>query len=206
MMEIIETVFEWYIGHLNYFTIGLLMVIESSFVPFPSEVVIPFAAYKAAQGDLNIFFVVIAGTIGALIGALINYAIGFYLGRPLIHKLADSKFGRMMLLSGEKVIRAEEYFVKNGKSSTLIGRLVPGIRQLISVPAGMAKMNLRDFLLFTAIGAGAWNIILAVIGYYLYEIREQIYPYLGHIMLVLGAVFVVYLIVKTRMNKKGRPN
>lgn len=202
MIEIIETVFEWYMGHLNYFTIGFLMMIESSFIPFPSEIVIPFAAYKAAQGDLNIFLVVVAGTVGALIGAMVNYAIGYYLGRPLIHKLADSKIGRLLLLSEEKVVHAEEYFVKNGKSSTLVGRLVPGIRQLISIPAGLAKMNLGDFLLYTAIGAGAWNIILAVIGYYLYEVREQIYPHIGHIMLVLGAGFVVYLVVKARKSKK----
>lgn len=204
MMEIIETVFEWYLGHMNYFTVGLLMVIESSFIPFPSEIVIPVAAYKAAQGDLNIYLVVLAGTIGALIGAMVNYVIGYYVGRPVIHKLADSKFGRMMLLSEEKIIQAEEYFVKNGKSSTLIGRLVPGIRQLISIPAGMAKMNLVDFLLYTTIGAGAWNIILAVIGYYLYEIREQIYPYLSYIMLALGALFVVYLVIHTRKERKRK--
>ena len=105
MMEVVNTVLEWYMGHLNYVTIGLLMVIESSFIPFPSEVVIPFAAYKAAQGDLNIFLVVTAGTVGAIIGALINYVLAYYLGRPIIHKLADSAFGRMMLLSEKKVIR-----------------------------------------------------------------------------------------------------
>jgi len=204
MMEIIETVFEWYLGHMNYFTVCLLMVIESSFIPFPSEIVIPVAAYKAAQGDLNIYLVVIAGTIGALIGAMINYVIGYYVGRPVIHKLADSKFGKMMLLSEEKIIKAEEYFIKNGKTSTLIGRLVPGIRQLISIPAGMAKMNLRDFLIYTAIGAGAWNIILAVIGYFLYEIREQIYPYLTDIMLVLGGFFVIYLVIQTRKNRRKK--
>ena len=109
-----------------------------------------------------------------------------------------------MLLSEEKVIHAEEYFVKNGKSSTLIGRLVPGIRQLISIPAGLAKMNMKDFIVYTLIGAGAWNIILAVIGYFLYEIRDQIYPHIGHIMLVLGAVFVVYLVVKARKNNKRK--
>ena len=203
-MEIIESVFEWYIGHLNYFSIGFLMVIESSFIPFPSEIIIPFAAYKAAQGNLNIYLVVIAGTLGALIGAMVNYVIGYYVGRPIIHKLADSKFGRLLLLSEEKVIHAEEYFVKNGKSSTLIGRLVPGVRQLISIPAGMAKMNLWDFLLYTAIGAGAWNIILAVIGYFLYEIREQIYPHLAHIMLVLGALFIIYLVVQNRKNRRKK--
>ncbi len=204
MMEIIESVFEWYIGHLNYFSIGFLMVIESSFIPFPSEIIIPFAAYKAAQGNLNIYLVVISGTLGALIGAMVNYVIGYYVGRPIIHKLADSKFGRLLLLSEEKVVHAEEYFVKNGKSSTLIGRLVPGVRQLISIPAGMAKMNLWDFLLYTTIGAGAWNIILAVIGYFLYEIREQIYPHLAHIMLVLGALFVIYLVVQNRKNRRKK--
>lgn len=203
-MEIIESVFEWYIGHLNYFSIGFLMVIESSFIPFPSEIIIPFAAYKAAQGNLNIYLVVISGTLGALIGAMVNYVIGYYVGRPIIHKLADSKFGRLLLLSEEKVVHAEEYFVKNGKSSTLIGRLVPGVRQLISIPAGMAKMNLWDFLLYTTIGAGAWNIILAVIGYFLYEIREQIYPHLAHIMLVLGALFVIYLVVQNRKNRRKK--
>jgi len=201
MMEIITTVLEWYMGHLNYLTVGLLMVIESSFVPFPSEIVIPFAAYKAAQGDLNVFLVVLSGTIGALIGALINYVLAYYLGCPIIHKLADSAFGRMMLLSEKKVIYAEEYFAKNGKSSTLIGRLVPAVRQLISIPAGLAKMNIRDFILFTTIGAGAWNIILAVIGYYLYEVREEIYPYLVYIMGALGVGFVIYLVIRSGKNK-----
>lgn len=205
MMEVVKTVLEWYMGNLNYITIGLLMVIESSFIPFPSEVVIPFAAYKAAQGDLNIFLVVIAGTLGALIGALINYVLAYYLGRPIIHKLADSAFGRMMLLSEKKVIHAEEYFVKNGKSSTLIGRLVPAVRQLISIPAGLAKMNLRDFILYTTIGAASWNIILAVLGYYMYEIREKIYPYLGYIMIALGVVFAIYLIVRAvKSNQNSR--
>ena len=204
MMEVVNTVLEWYMSHLNYVTIGLLMVIESSFIPFPSEVVIPFAAYKAAQGDLNIFLVVTAGTVGAIIGALINYVLAYYLGRPIIHKLADSAFGRMMLLSEKKVIHAEEYFVKNGKSSTLVGRLVPAVRQLISIPAGLAKMNLKDFILYTTIGAGSWNIILAVLGYYMYEIREKIYPYIGYIMVAFGVVFVIYLIVRTIRSNQNR--
>ncbi len=111
-MEIIQSVIDWYMVNLNYFTIGLLMAIESSFIPFPSEVVIPFAAYKAAQGGLNVFGVVIAGTIGAIIGALFNYYLALYLGRPLVHRLADSKIGRMLLLSKEKVQHAEDYFIK----------------------------------------------------------------------------------------------
>ena len=197
-MEFFQTVFDWYMANLNYFTVALLMVIESSFVPFPSEAVIPFAAYKAAQGDLNIFLVIISGTIGALMGAMINYYLAKYLGRPLVYKFANSTFGKMLLLSKEKVVHAESYFIRNGKSSTLVGRLVPAVRQLISIPAGLARMNMRDFVLFTIAGAGIWNIILAVIGYYLYEVREQIFPYIGHILIVLGIGFIIYLIIKAR--------
>lgn len=197
-MEFFHSLFDWYMANLNYFTVALLMAIESTFLPLPSEVVIPFAAYKAAQGDLNVFGVIIFGTIGALCGSLINYSLAKFLGRPLVYKFAESKVGRLFLLSKEKIEHAENYFVRNGKTSTFIGRLVPGVRHLISIPAGIAKMNLRDFMLYTFVGAGLWNIILAIIGYYLYEIREQIFPYLGYILLALGAGFVVYLIIKSR--------
>jgi membrane protein DedA with SNARE-associated domain len=203
-MEFFQALFDWYMANLNYFTIALLMLIESTFLPLPSEVVIPFAAYKAGQGDLNVFIVVIAGTIGALSGSLINYTLAYYLGRPLVYKFAGSKLGKLFLLSEEKVKHAEEYFIKNGKTSTFIGRLVPGIRHLISIPAGLAKMNLRDFMMFTLIGAGIWNIILAVIGFYLYGIREQIFPYVGHILLGVGIIFVVYLIIKARKNGRKK--
>jgi membrane protein DedA with SNARE-associated domain len=199
-MAFFQTLFDWYMANLNYFTIALLMLIESTFLPLPSEVIIPFAAYKAGQGDLNVFAVVIVGTIGALSGSLINYTLAYYLGRPLVYKFADSKLGKMCLLSKEKVIHAEEYFIRNGKTSTFIGRLVPGIRHLISIPAGLARMRLRDFMMFTVIGAGLWNIILAVIGFYLYSVREQIFPYLGHILAGIGLIFVVYLIIKGKKN------
>ena len=203
-MEIINSVVEWYMANLNYITVALLMVIESSFIPFPSEVVIPFAAYKAAQGGLNVFGVVIAGTVGALIGALVNYYLSLYLGRPIVYKLAESKFGKLLLLSKAKIVHAEEYFVRNGKSSTFIGRLVPAVRQLISIPAGLAKMNMRDFIIYTIAGAGLWNIILAVIGYFIYDIREQIFPYIEYILFFLGAAFVIYLIFKALKNKKKK--
>ena len=200
-MELIQSVIDWYMSNLNYFSIALLMTIESSFIPFPSEVVIPFAAYKAAQGGLNVFGVVIAGTIGALIGALVNYYLAKYLGRVLVYGFAESKIGRLLLLSKDKVIHAENYFLKNGNSSTFIGRLVPAVRQLISIPAGLARMDIRNFIVYTLAGAGIWNIILAVIGFYLYEIREKIFPYLGPILIVLGACFVIYLIIRGRKAK-----
>jgi membrane protein DedA with SNARE-associated domain len=188
--------------NLNYFTIALLMLIESTFLPLPSEVVIPFASYKAAQGDLNIFGVVMSGTIGALTGSLINYTLAYYLGRPLVYKFAESKIGRLFLLSKEKVEHAENYFIRNGNTSTFIGRLVPGVRHLISIPAGLAKMNLRSFMFYTFVGAGIWNIILAVIGYYIYDLRDKIFPYLDDILYALGAGFVIYLVVKGIIRKR----
>jgi len=196
MMELIQSVVDWYMANLNYFTIGLLMTIESSFIPFPSEVVIPFAAYKAAEGELNVFLVVLTGTAGALIGALANYYLAMYLGRPLVYKFADSRLGKILLLSKDKVVHAEEYFVRNGKISTFIGRLVPAVRQLISIPAGLARMNIRDFIIYTIAGAGIWNIILAVIGYFIYDIKDRIFPYIDNILIVLGILFVGYLVVK----------
>ena len=203
-MEVFQSILDWYMANLNYFTVALLMLIESTFLPMPSEVVVPFAAYKAAQGDLNVFLVVIFGTVGALSGSLINYTLAYYLGRPIVYAFAGSRIGKMFLLSKEKVVHAEEYFIRNGKSSTFIGRLVPGVRHLISIPAGLAKMDLRSFMLYTFIGAGMWNIILAIIGYYVYEIRDRIFPYLGHILVVLGVAFVIYLIIKGRINRKKK--
>jgi membrane protein DedA with SNARE-associated domain len=203
-MEFFQTLFDWYMANLNYFTVALLMAIESTFIPLPSEVVVPFAAYKAAQGDLNVFLVVIFGTIGALSGSLINYTLAYYLGRPIVYSFAESKVGKLFLLSKVKVEHAENYFLKNGKTSTFIGRLVPGIRHLISIPAGLARMNLRDFMLYTFVGAGIWNIILAIIGYYLYEMRNLIFPYLEYVLYLTGAVFVVYLIFKIRNHNRNK--
>lgn len=201
-MEFLQSLLDWYMANLNYLTVALLMMIESTFLPLPSELIVPFAAYKAAQGELNVFLVILFGTIGALCGSLINYTLAFYLGRPLVHKFAGSKLGRVFLLTKEKVVHAEEYFLRNGKTSTFIGRLVPGVRHLISIPAGLSKMKLRDFMIYTFVGAGIWNVILAVIGYYVYEIKDKIIIYLDDIMIVMGAGFVIYLIVKFYLQKK----
>ncbi len=159
---------QWCLEHLNYWTITILMTIESSFIPFPSEIVVPPAAYKATVSDeMNIFLVVLFATLGANFGALINYYLAKYLGRPIVYKFANSRFGHICLIDEHKVKRAEEYFAKHGAVSTFVGRLIPGIRQLISIPAGLCNMKMSTFLLYTTIGAGIWNIVLAAIGYYL---------------------------------------
>lgn len=196
MMQFFQTLIDWYVANLNYFTITLLMAIESTIVPLPSEVVIPFAAWKAASGELNIFLVVLFGTLGALIGSLFNYVLARYLGRALLYKFADSKLGHLFLLNGEAVQKTENYFIKNGKSSTFIGRLIPGVRHLISIPAGLAKMDIKDFILYTTLGALIWNIILAVIGFYFYDLKDKYFHELTILLFVLGGLFVLYLVYK----------
>lgn len=165
---------EWCLDNLNYGTITLLMAIESSFIPFPSEVVVPPAAYKAAAtGELNVWLVVFFATLGALIGAFINYGLALWLGKPIVYKFANSRLGHMCLLDEQKIVKAEEFFVRHGVVATLVGRLVPAVRQLISIPAGLARMNIAKFALYTAIGAGLWNAILAAMGYYLESVVPE---------------------------------
>lgn len=163
----LEQIATWGLSMLSDpWVIILLMAIESSFIPFPSEVVVPPAAWLAlTTGNwMNFVLVIVYATIGADIGALINYYLSRWLGRPIIYKFANSKAGRLCLLSQEKVEQAEKYFIDHGILSTLIGRLVPAVRQLISIPAGLARMKLSSFLLYTTLGAGAWNTVLALIG------------------------------------------
>ena len=165
---------EWCLENLNYWTITLLMAIESSFIPFPSEVVVSPAAYKAAAtGELNVWLVILSATLGALIGAFINYFLALWLGKPIVYKFANSRLGHMCLLDEQKIVKAEEFFVRHGVVATLIGRLVPAVRQLISIPAGLARMNIAKFALYTAIGAGLWNAVLAAMGYYLESVVPE---------------------------------
>lgn len=202
---------QWCLDHLNYWTITLLMTIESSFIPFPSEVVVPPAAYRAAANqELNVYLVVLFATIGANIGALINYYIAKIVGRPLVYKFANSRFGHMCLIDEAKVEKAEKYFDDHGAISTFIGRLIPAIRQLISIPAGLAKMKLSTFLLFTTLGAGLWNSILAAIGYYLESVipEDQLmgkvteYSHeIGYVFIAIAILIVGFLVYKG-MKKK----
>lgn len=206
---VVANIVAWYMNNINYVTLTLFMTVESSFIPFPSEVVVPPAAWKAAQGDMNIFLVVLFSTLGALLGALINYFLSISLGRLAIYKFADTRFAHFCLINKEKVEKAENYFVKHGKSSTFIGRLVPGIRQLISIPAGLAKMPLKQFIAFTTLGAVIWNAILAVLGYCLYSqhnLLEKYYHELTIILLILGVLFIAYLVYSGLKGKNKKIN
>lgn len=166
MEDIIVNLSQGALDNLNYGWIILFMAIESSFIPFPSEVVIIPAAYMAAEeGQMSYFMIVLCGTLGALIGAFINYGLSYWLGRPIVYAFANSRFGHICLIDQEKVEKAEAYFDQHGSISTLIGRMIPAIRQLISIPAGLAKMNIVNFAIFTSLGAALWNLILVVIGY-----------------------------------------
>ncbi len=192
------------LANLNYTAVFILMTVESTVIPFPSEVVVPPAAYRAADGSLNVVLVVLVATLGADMGAIINYAAGYFLGRPVIYRFANSKLGRLCLLNQEKIEKSEKYFNDHGLVATITGRLVPGIRQLISVPAGLAKMNFWKFLLYTTIGAGAWNVILAALGWYLHavvpasQLQASIDAYSSELKIVilalvgLAVVFFLY--------------
>ena len=204
-MESVQFI-QWCLDHLNYWTITLLMAIESSFIPFPSEVVVPPAAYRAAAtGELNVWFVVFFATIGAIIGALVNYYLALWLGKPIVYKFANSRFGHMCLLDQEKVETAEKFFNKHGAIATFIGRLVPAVRQLVSIPAGLAKMGIAKFIAFTALGAGIWNAVLAALGWYLEAIvpEDQListvteYSHeIGYIIIMLVVFACAYIIYK----------
>ena len=201
------------LGNLNYGTILFLMLIESTVIPFPSEVVVAPAAYHAAAGYQNVFLVVLFATIGADLGAAINYAAAYYLGRPLIYKFARSRWGKMCLINEEKVERSEKYFSDHGVIATLTGRLLPVIRQLISVPAGLAKMHFGKFILYTTIGAGVWNTILAALGWYLHSIvpeaqlQSKIDEYSEYIKIVIIALFLIvvaFFAVKAIIKKQKK--
>lgn len=193
----VDVIAEWYDENMNYLTITSLMTIESSFIPFPSEIVVPPAAAVSAKegSNLNIYLIVLFATLGAVLGALINYFLSLTLGRSIIYRFADSKMGRLCMLSSEKIKKAEDYFNNNGRISTFIGRLIPGIRQLISIPAGLARMPLVPFILFTALGAGIWNTILAVIGYIVGDNMDLVNRYSHEIGLIVLAIIAVAIII-----------
>ena len=200
--------FNWFCENANYWFVFIFMIIESSFIPFPSELVVPPAAYLALQSnaDMNIYVVILVATAGALVGAYINYYLALWLGRPIIYRFVDSRLGHILLLDKTKVEQAEQYFDKKGALSTFIGRLIPGIRQLISIPAGLARMNINKFTIFTILGALIWNIALAAVGYLLttipgIETKDQLLSkieeynhYLTYAGLVIGGICIIFII------------
>ena len=217
-MTLIDSVTAWYTTHMSHASIVALMTIESSFIPFPSEVVIPPAAYVAGNSDsvlcvtgnylMDVFLIILSGTIGAMLGAIINYLLSLWLGRLVIYKFADSRLGHLCLLDSNKVRKAEDYFNEHGKISTFIGRLIPAIRQLISIPAGLAKMPFGQFLLFTFLGAFIWNTVLAVLGYIAHGQADRINQYSHELSIVLIALFgigVLYMVIK-QIIKRRRAN
>lgn len=205
---------QWCLEHLNYWVIMLLMAIESSFIPFPSEIVVPPAAWMAGvSGELNVFLVIVAATVGADCGALINYYLARWLGRPLVYRFVNSKLGHLCLLDEQKMRHAETYFDRHGAVSTFVGRLVPAVRQLISIPAGIARMSLGRFLLYTTLGAGIWNTVLAGIGYYLSTVpgidspeavadTAATYSHeIGYGIIALVSIGILYIVWRTRRHK-----
>ncbi len=180
--DLVELIFDW--GYLGIF---LLMSIESSFIPFPSEIVLIPAGYLASQGQMSITYIMLSGTAGSLVGAFINYYLAYKLGRKLL-----KRYGKYFFIKENALEKMELFFEKHGHISTFTGRLIPGIRQLISIPAGLSKMNLAVFSLYTALGAGIWALILVLLGYFIGENQELIDTYLHQI---LGVVLLLLVLL-----------
>ena len=201
------------LNNLNYWTVLLLMFIEGSVIPAPSELIVPPAAYRAAAGELNIVLVVVVATIGAVLGSTANYFAAYYLGRPVVYRFANSRLGHLCLINQEKIEKAEKYFYDHGVIATLTGRLLPGIRQIISIPAGLSKMKFWKFILYPTVGAGIWNTVLAALGWYLHsfvpkeELYNKIEEYNSQIQLVVIiaiAVVAVIAIIWWQMRKRKK--
>lgn len=204
-------------NHMSYFYVFLFMTIESSFIPFPSEIVVPPAAYIAMSegSDMTVLGVGIAATLGALAGSIFNYILAMWIGRPIVYRFASSRVGAIFMLSPEKVKRSEDYFNKHGNISTFIGRLIPVIRQLISIPAGIARMNFGKFILFTTLGAAIWNVVLCWLGVFLAgfvpedALRSQIehynsyLSYAGYGIGIICIGFILWQLFKPKKEKKS---
>lgn len=207
-------------AHASYLFVFLLMAVESSFIPFPSEAVVPPAVYfmLGAIGTFNfgvVLLIVVVATAGALVGALVNYYLSLWLGRPIVYRFAHSRVGHFFLVTEDKVKKSEAYFDKHGPIATFIGRLIPAVRQLISIPAGLARMNIVKFCTFTSLGAFVWNCILAGLGVWLFTAvdRQALYAtvekYNGYLTIgglcLLGAC-ILYMIYKAVTAKKSKAN
>jgi membrane protein DedA with SNARE-associated domain len=182
---------EWLVdtvAELGYAGIIALMAVESSFIPFPSEVVMIPAGYLAAQGEMNITLVILSGLAGSMIGAYINYFGALWIGRRFL-----DQYGRYVFISSKTLEKMDTFFERHGAISTFIGRLIPGVRQLISIPAGLARMNIALFSLYTALGAGLWGAILAFLGYFIGGNEALISEYLREITIALMIAAMVVI-------------
>jgi membrane protein DedA with SNARE-associated domain len=192
------------VGSLGYGGIFIMMFLESSFFPFPSEVVMVPAGYLASKGEMNIYIAVLSGIAGSLAGAVFNYFLAVKYGRAFL-----SKYGKYVLVKEETLQKMEEFFDKHGHISTFSGRLIPAVRQYISLPAGLARMDLWKFSLYTSLGAGIWVIILTLLGYFIGQNQELLSEYLRVIiitillLLAIGIFFYIRLKMKKSIFKKG---
>jgi len=184
---------------MGYLGIFLLMLIESSFIPFPSEIVLVPAGYLASKGDMDISLILLASLLGSIGGALINYFGALYVGRKFL-----LRYGKYVMISKKTLDKMEDFFKKHGAISTFTGRLIPGIRQLISIPAGLSKMNLKVFIFYTSLGALIWSIILVALGYLIGENQELIKEYLSQIvtitLLTVAIITAMYIYNHKRKN------
>jgi membrane protein DedA with SNARE-associated domain len=192
---------------IGYLGIVMMMAIESSFLPLPSELVIPPAAYLAQQGKMNIFLVIISGAIGSVIGATFNYFLGRIIGQAVIYRLADHRLAKFLFINQHKLKKAEAFFIKSANTATFVGRLIPGIRHLISIPAGFFKMNFKNFILLTFSGSFIWCSILAVLGYLFgsnQKIITKYYKELSVLLVIFGCIFLFWLYFsKIKRNAKN---
>ena len=204
----ISSLIDWYTNSLSYWVLTLLMILENSIVPLPAELIVAPAAYNAATGRLSFPIIILCTTFGSIVGAIINYYLSLFLGRELIYRFVDSRWGKILMLDTEKLKQAEQFFLKRGKTATFIGRLIPVGRQLVSIPAGLARMPILTFILYTAIGSAIWNTLLASIGYFLAAIipPEQlgatVNKYSIEISIIFVAICVVYYIAKKFIKRK----
>ena len=198
MHEIVNAIVE-VVGQMGYWGIFIMMFLESTFFPFPSEVAMIPAGYLASKGDMNLILAIVVGTLGSLLGALFNYYLAKKYGRKGV--LA---FGKYFFFTEEKLVKMEKFFVKHGSFSTFVSRLIPGVRQLVSLPAGLSKMPLNKFALYTTLGAGLWVIVLALLGYFIGSNEALLNEYLHQIVIVTLGLIVIATIVYLFMNKKSK--
>nr|MDD3719742.1 DedA family protein [Candidatus Gracilibacteria bacterium] len=189
------------VGNMGYIGIFIMMTIESSFIPFPSEVAMIPAGYLVSLGKMNFLVAFLAGTFGAITGSTINYVLGSKLGGPII-KILIHKYGKYIFLKEEHFIQAEIYFKNHGSITTLLGRFIPAVRQLISLPAGIFKMNYFKFIFYTGLGAGIWNFVLMIIGYIAGENKILIEKYSKELLIIVIILVIIIGIIYYNINKK----